>query len=171
MGNGMQDGFAIRALVTDVDGVQTDGGMYFGPEGQVLKRFNVKDGYGTVALLRAGVLVAWITADDTEIVRERARRLGITELHSGVADKGACLRDLRERHGLRRAEVAYMGDDLNDLPAMAEAGLGACPRDAVAEVAAEAAYVSTRKGGEGAVRELCDLILRHNARVAGGGEG
>jgi YrbI family 3-deoxy-D-manno-octulosonate 8-phosphate phosphatase len=171
MGNGTQDDTRIRALVTDVDGVQTDGGMYFGPEGQVLKRFNVKDGYGTVALLKAGVLVAWITADDTDIVRERARRLGITELHSGVADKGACLRELRERHGLRLEEVAYMGDDLNDLPAMQEAGLTACPCDAVPEVVAAVGYVSIRKGGNGAVRELCDLILAINARAAGGGEG
>lgn len=163
-------GGPIKALVTDVDGVQTDGGMYFGPEGQMLKRFNVKDGHGTVELLSAGILVVWITADDTEIVRTRARRLGIAELHSGVQDKGACLRDLMARHNLRPQDVAYIGDDINDLPAFAEAGLAICPADAVPEVLQAADWVTERKGGEGAVREVCDLIRRRNAACAGGGE-
>jgi len=152
----------IRALLTDVDGVMTDGGMYFDAGGQALKRFDVKDGYIVRPLQRAGVLLVWVTGDDSAITRARAAKLGIDELHSGVEDKGAVVRDFLQRHSLAREEVAYIGDDLNDLPAMAEAGFTACPADAVAEVQAAADLVVSRPGGAGAMRELCDLILQWN---------
>lgn len=155
----------IRALITDVDGVLTDGGMYFDAQGQAAKRFNVKDGFIVGTMRRAGVLLAWISGDDSDITRARAQRLGIAEVYSGVEDKGECLRDLMERHGLRPQEVAYMGDDLNDLPAMRLVGFSACPADAMPAVAAAAHYVATRRGGEGAFREVCDLILLWNSEL------
>ena len=155
----------IRALVTDVDGVLTDGGMYFDRHGQALKRFHVRDGFIVGAMREAGVLMAWITGDNSEITATRAAKLGIVELHTGVEDKGACLREFMARHGLQRDEVAYMGDDLNDLPAMAEAGICACPADAAPEVLAAADVVTHRRGGEGAVREFCDMILAWNREL------
>ena len=157
----------VRALVTDVDGVWTDGGMYFDASGQAVKRFNVKDGYIVGSMGDSGVLIMWVTGDDSDITRARASKLGIDEVCSGVEDKGQCVRALLERHDLRREQVVYMGDDLNDLSGMAEAGLTVCPSDAVAEVKQAADLVTTHAGGNGAVREICDLILMWNAEFEG----
>ncbi len=156
---------AVRALISDVDGVWTDGGMYFDAAGQALKRFDVKDGYIVRVLQQAGVIVAWVTGDDSDITRARAARLGIDEVCNGVEDKGDCVRRLLERRGLTPAQVVYMGDDLNDLPAMAAAGLAACPADAVAAVRAVADIITAHGGGRGAIRELCDLILQWNVEL------
>lgn len=168
MGNLPPPGRAVRALITDVDGVWTDGGMYFDHGGQALKRFDVKDGYIVGVMRRAAVLVLWVTGDDSDVTRARARWLGIDGVCSGVEDKGACVRQLMAQHDLRREEVVYMGDDLNDLPAMAEAGLTVCPADAVAEVRAAADLVTAGGGGHGAVREVCDMILKWNAQLERG---
>lgn len=158
----------ISALITDVDGVWTDGGMYFDHDGQRLKRFDVKDGYIVGVMRRAGVLMLWVTGDDSDVTRARAQWLGIDGVCSGVEDKGACVRQLMQQHGLRREEVVYIGDDLNDLPAMAEAGFTACPADAIAEARAGADLVTTGRGGHGAVREVCDMILKWNAQLERG---
>jgi 3-deoxy-D-manno-octulosonate 8-phosphate phosphatase (KDO 8-P phosphatase) len=161
----------VRALLTDVDGVWTDGGMYFDATGQALKRFDVKDGYIVRPLQRAGVRLVWVTGDESAITRARAQKLGIDEVHEGVEDKGAVVRAFLQRHGLQAGEAVYMGDDLNDLPAMQAAGFAACPGDAAPEVIAVADLVTSRPGGRGAVRELCDLILRWNQEAAGGSQG
>jgi 3-deoxy-D-manno-octulosonate 8-phosphate phosphatase (KDO 8-P phosphatase) len=155
----------VRALLTDVDGCLTDGGMYFDAQGQALKRFDVKDGFIVRPLQDAGVLWIWITGDDSAITRARAARLGIDEVRSGVEDKGQAVREVLEQRDLGRDEVVYLGDDLNDLPAMAEAGLAACPADAVPQVLAAADLVLTRAGGHGAARELADLIMAWNAEL------
>lgn len=155
----------IRALITDVDGVLTDGGMYFDRNGQALKRFNVKDGYIVRTMQESGVLMAWVTGDDSDITRARAARMGIDELHSGVDDKGQCVAALLARHGIAADEAVYMGDDLNDLPGMEQVGFCACPADASPEVLRHADLVTTAKGGEGAVREVCDLILEWNREL------
>ena len=152
----------IRAFFSDIDGCQTDGGMYFGPEGQAIKRFNVKDGYIVAVLQQAGVKVIWVTADDSDISRARARRLGIDELVSGVKDKGIALFELKEKYNLETDETVYLGDDLNDLPAFAQAGLTTCPADAVPQVLAVADYMAEHNGGHGAFREIADLILSWN---------
>lgn len=149
----------IRLLVSDVDGVLTDGKMIYGPDGGELKNFNVKDGTGIRLLQRAGVRVAWITGENSPAVRFRARKLDIEDLYAGTDEKVKALDDLLALRGLSYGDVAYIGDDLTDIPPMQHVALAVAVADAVPEVLKVAHYVTRRKGGEGAVRELCDLIL------------
>ena len=150
----------IKLLVLDVDGVLTDGSLYIGPEGECFKGFNAKDGLGISCALRHEVQVAIITGRSSEIIHRRAEELGITLLYEGVKDKYAKLQQLALQLGLAREEVAYMGDDLNDLPAFQAAGVALAPADAVPEVAAAADFVMQRRGGAGAVREAIEMLLR-----------
>jgi YrbI family 3-deoxy-D-manno-octulosonate 8-phosphate phosphatase len=150
---------ALRALVLDVDGVLTDGGMYYGPGGEGLKRFDVKDGLGLRRLREAGLLLALISGEKSRIVLRRAEKLRIGEVHVGVEDKSAVFADLLRRHRVAAAGTAYMGDDLNDLGPLRAAGLAVAPADAVPAVRRAAAWVTRRPGGHGAVREVCDAIL------------
>jgi len=154
----------IRALVTDVDGVLTDGGIYYTEHGDELKRFDVRDGQGLVSLREAGVLTAIVTRRQSAIVARRARELGIAEVHQDVTDKGAAIADLVARHALTPAGICYVGDDLGDLPAMRAVGLPVAVADAVAEVRRAAAYVTRARSGHGAIREICDLILAARRR-------
>lgn len=150
---------AVRALVTDVDGVLTDGGLYYAENGDELKRFDVRDGQGLVLLREAGVLTAIVTRKRTTIVVRRARDLGIAEVHQDARDKAAVLADLMTRHRLTAAAVCYVGDDVGDLPAMRAAGLPVAVADAVPAVRRAATYVTRARAGHGAIREVCDLIL------------
>ncbi len=149
----------IRLLAMDVDGTLTDGRIYIGPDGEVMKAFDVKDGYGIVRFRAAGGIPAIITGRQSRIVEARCRELGITELHQGVADKLECLLALAEKHHLEREEIAYIGDDLNDMSCLEYAGLSACPGDAIETVRGSCTYVCTNPGGRGAVREFLDRIL------------
>jgi YrbI family 3-deoxy-D-manno-octulosonate 8-phosphate phosphatase len=149
----------IRALVTDVDGVLTDGGLYYAESGDEAKRFDVRDGQGLVLLREAGLLVAIVTRKQSTIVARRARDLGIVDVHQDVTDKAAVVRDLLARHAVAPADTVYVGDDVGDLPAMALVGLPVAVRDAVPVVRRAARYVTRSSGGHGAVREVCDLIL------------
>ncbi len=155
----------VKMLVTDVDGVMTDGGMYFGPNGQALKRFDVKDGYGLKLLQRSGVAVAWITSDESAITRARFAALGLDLLHDGVADKAEALQAVAVEAGCGMGEIVYVGDDLNDLAVAAMAGTFVAPADAVAEVLAQAGAVTQAAGGHGAVREVCEAIIEHNRKA------
>ena len=148
----------------DVDGVLTDGGLYYAENGDELKRFDVRDGQGLVLLLEAGVLTAIVTRKQTTIVTRRARDLGVVEVHQNVADKGAIVTELLARHHLRREEVCYVGDDVGDLPAMRAIGLAVAVADAVLAVRRAAAYVTRAHAGHGAIREICDLILSARPR-------
>jgi 3-deoxy-D-manno-octulosonate 8-phosphate phosphatase (KDO 8-P phosphatase) len=150
---------AVRALVLDVDGVLTDGGLYYAESGDELKRFDVRDGQGLVLLREAGVLVAIITRKQSTIVTRRARDLGITEVHQNTTDKAAALADLLARHRIPAAAACYVGDDINDLPALRAVGLPVAVADAVPPVRRAAAYVTRAHAGHGAIREVCDLIL------------
>jgi YrbI family 3-deoxy-D-manno-octulosonate 8-phosphate phosphatase len=154
----------VRALVTDVDGVLTDGGLYYAENGDELKRFDVRDGQGLVLLRDAGLLTAILTRKQTTIVTRRARELGIAEVHQNVTDKAAILADLCRRHQLSPASVCYVGDDVGDLPAMRLAGLPIAVADAVKDVRHAASYVTRAGGGRGAIREICDLILAARSR-------
>jgi 3-deoxy-D-manno-octulosonate 8-phosphate phosphatase (KDO 8-P phosphatase) len=142
-----------------VDGVLTDGGLYYAENGDELKRFDVRDGQGLVSLREAGVLTAIVTRKQTAIVTRRARDLGIVEVHQNVTDKAGALTALLARHGLRPAEACYVGDDIGDLPAMRLAGVAIAVADAVPEVRRAATYVTRAAGGHGAIREICNLIL------------
>ena len=155
---------AIRLLAMDVDGVLTDGGIWYTERGDELKRFDVRDGQGLVLLAAAGVITAVITRRRSDIVERRARELGIREVHQDAADKAAVLKDVLARHGVVPDEACYVGDDVGDVPAMALVGLPIAVADAVAPVARAAAYVTRASGGRGAIRELCDLILAARQR-------
>jgi 3-deoxy-D-manno-octulosonate 8-phosphate phosphatase (KDO 8-P phosphatase) len=149
----------IRLLVLDVDGVLTDGRLLYGPVGEEVKRFDVRDGFALVAARRAGLAVAVISGRASAAVTRRMTELGVAEVHQGVDDKRRCLDDLCARLGVTRAQVAAMSDDLPDLPLLREAGLALAPADAAAEVLGVAHWTSRRPGGRGAVREAVELLL------------
>jgi YrbI family 3-deoxy-D-manno-octulosonate 8-phosphate phosphatase len=146
-------------LCVDVDGVLTDAGMYYGPTGEVLKKFNTRDGMGLARVREAGVAVALISGEDSAIVHARAAKLNIDDVFSGIANKLEVIQDLCARQNVGLDEVAYIGDDLNDLAAMECVGLACAVADAAEPVKAVAQYVAERRGGEGAVREVCELII------------
>lgn len=150
----------VRLVLTDVDGVLTDAGVYVGPDGEVMKRFSVRDGMGVERLRTlAGLETGIITRERSAIVERRAEKLRITELHLGVMDKLACARTIVERRGLGFEHVAYIGDDVNDAELLGAVGFSACPADAEPPIAALVHHVCTARGGHGAFRELAELIL------------
>jgi 3-deoxy-D-manno-octulosonate 8-phosphate phosphatase (KDO 8-P phosphatase) len=149
----------IRALVLDVDGVLTDGGMYYGPGGEGLKRFNVKDGMGLRLVLEEGIAVALISGEDSEILRRRAEKLKIVDVYVGVEDKLKTLEGFLATRKIPLSDAAYVGDDVNDLPPMGKVGLPIAVADAVPEVRKAAKWITSRRGGDAAVREVCDALL------------
>jgi len=150
---------AIKAIALDVDGVLTDGGFWWGPNGEEWKRFTFADVMGVSLARKAGLRVALISGEDSPLVDRFAAKLGISDVEKNCKDKAAALRGVAERHGLSTNEFCFMGDDVNDRAAMELAGLSAAPADAQPVVLARAAFVATRNGGHGAVRELIDAIL------------
>jgi 3-deoxy-D-manno-octulosonate 8-phosphate phosphatase (KDO 8-P phosphatase) len=150
----------VRLLGLDVDGVLTDGRLLFLDSGEGGKHFHVRDGQGLRSLQDAGVQVAIITGRRSAAVEHRARELGIRELHQGIGEKGVVWSAIQARLGVGAGHCAYMGDDLPDLPCLRQSALPSCPSDAVDEVLAEVLFVSRLPGGRGAVRDLCDLLLR-----------
>lgn len=149
----------VRIVFCDVDGVLTDGGIYFGPDGQVFKRFDVQDGYGIRRLLEEGVRVVFVSGDDSPIVQARARRLGVAEVYTGVGNKAEVVQSVLEREGIGPEEACFVGDDVLDLGAMQAVGVAVAVADGHPEALAVASYVTTRPGGHGAVREVCDHII------------
>jgi len=154
-------------LCVDVDGVLTDAGMYYGPDGEVLKKFNTRDGMGLARVRAAGVAVAIISGEDSAIVHARAAKLRIDDVFCGAADKLVAIDDLCSRHGLQRDEVAFIGDDLNDLTALERVGFACAVADAADPVQAVAHYVTRRRGGDGAVREVCELLVASRGDLDG----
>jgi len=154
----------IRLFATDVDGVLTDAGMYYTESGDEFKKFNTRDGMGIKLLQRAGLITALITQEETKLVARRGEKLTIPEVHQRVHDKLRALRDIATRHGLTLDEVAYMGDDVNDLEALRAAGFSATPADGIPSVRRAVDYVCRRQGGQGCVREVVDMILAAQAR-------
>jgi 3-deoxy-D-manno-octulosonate 8-phosphate phosphatase (KDO 8-P phosphatase) len=150
----------IRLLVLDVDGVLTDGGLFVSASGEEAKRFHVHDGLALVAARKAGLRIAILSSRASAAVTRRMTEVGVGEVHQGVTDKAGALDALRERLGLAVGEVAMMGDDLPDLPAMACAGLALAPANAAAEVKRAAHWVARRGGGDGAVREAVEMLLK-----------
>ena len=149
----------IKLLALDVDGVLTDGSIYISPAGEVFKGFNAKDGMGISCALRSGLQIAVITGRQSPIVERRCEELGITLLQQGVKDKRLALQQMAQELGLVREEIAYMGDDLNDIPAFKASGLNFVPADASMEVLAVADIITKASGGRGAVREAITMIL------------
>jgi 3-deoxy-D-manno-octulosonate 8-phosphate phosphatase (KDO 8-P phosphatase) len=154
----------IRLLILDVDGVLTDGRLYFGPRGEALKVFDVRDGSGLVQLQRAGCAVAVVSGRRSAMVAVRCRELGVRHLYQGVPDKLGVFARLCARLKLTPASCAFVGDDVADLPMVRAAGLSFAVADAHREVRRAADIVTRRGGGRGAVREVCDHLLALRAR-------
>ena len=149
----------IKLLALDVDGVLTDGSIYISPAGEVFKGFNAKDGMGISCALRNNLQIAVITGRQSPIVERRCEELGIKLFMQGVKDKRLALQKMAQKLGLTREEIAYMGDDLNDIPAFKASGLNFVPADGSIEVLAVADIITKAKGGCGAVREAITMIL------------
>jgi 3-deoxy-D-manno-octulosonate 8-phosphate phosphatase (KDO 8-P phosphatase) len=156
----------VKLLALDVDGVLTDGGLYYSDSGEEMKRFHVKDGQGLQALRDLGIEVAIISGSASPSTLHRARTLGILHAFVGTEDKLATLQMVCQQLGLSLAQVAYVGDDVTDLPVMRAVGCPLTVADAMPENRACALYVTTRGGGQGAVREICDYLRQvHMDRV------
>jgi 3-deoxy-D-manno-octulosonate 8-phosphate phosphatase (KDO 8-P phosphatase) len=149
----------LKAIALDVDGVLTDGGVWWGPNGEEWKRFSFTDIMGVSLARKAGLIVALISGEDSPLVDRFAVKMGITDVEKNCKDKARALRTFAERRGLALDEVGFMGDDVNDLEAMKISGFAAAPANAVPPVLKCAAFVASKPGGNGAVRELVDTLL------------
>ncbi len=155
----------IKLLISDVDGVWTDAGVYYSEDGELLKRFSIRDGMGVERLMElVNVETGIITGENSGAVKKRAGKLGIGEMHLNVKDKAGALREIMERRDLDSEEIAYIGDDVNDIAVMEMAGLSACPADAIASVRDIADFVCNNNGGNGAFRDFAEMIILFKKR-------
>ena len=153
----------IRMLLTDCDGVLTDGSVYYSNSGESMKRFHIRDGMGVERLRHvAGIETGIISGEESISLKRRAEKLLIKECHLGVKEKGVIVRSISERRGIPLSSIAYIGDDINDLSVFSLIGLSASPRDAMSEVKNRADFVCELKGGEGVFREFAELIMNAN---------
>lgn len=150
----------IRLLILDVDGVLTDGRIVMNDRGEETKFFDVKDGHGIKLLMRYGIDVVFLTGRQSAVVEHRASDLGVREVHQKIWNKLEIYEEIIARRGLRDEEIAFMGDDIVDVPLFHRVGFAAACADAVGEAKRAAHYVTGRRGGRGAVREVCDMILK-----------
>lgn len=152
---------AIRAVFLDVDGVMTDGGLFYNEKGESLKRFHVHDGQGIQSLRNQGLIVGIISGRSHPAVSQRAQELGIDPVFQGIHNKLSCLQDWAQAANIRFSEIAFMGDDLADLPVLQSVGFAAGVPNAVKQVQQVSHWISERAGGHGAVRCLADLFKEH----------
>ncbi|MGE0356787.1 MAG: KdsC family phosphatase [Burkholderiales bacterium] len=158
---------AVRLALFDVDGVLTDGRLYYGPSGEAMKAFHILDGHGLKMLARSGVATGLLSGRHSEATAARARELGIAHVILGADDKLAHFERLRGELGLEASQCAFVGDDLPDLPVLARCGLAVAVANAVPEVKALAHLVTRAAGGEGAVREACEFVMRAQETLEG----
>ncbi len=163
--NAFRDAASVRFLVLDVDGVCTDGKLYFQENGHPVKCFNAQDGIGIKTAMLAGIGIGIITGRNDPCVLARMSQLGVTEYHAGFESKLPKLEAIRKKYGLKPEEMAYMGDDWIDLDPMRSVGMPIAVANAVAQVKKEARYITAARGGDGAVREAIEFLL--NARLDG----
>ncbi len=159
---------SVRLVIFDVDGVFTDGRLFYSPEGEELKVFHVRDGVGVKALAREGIEMAVISGRASDAVTLRMGELGIPRVFQGDHDKVPLFHDILDDLGVGPEETAFLGDDLPDLPVLEKVGLAACPADAHDRVKENCHWVGRARGGRGAVREFCDFLIE--SRNAAGGE-
>lgn len=150
----------IKLVITDVDGVLTDGGLYYTSEGLVMKKFNVKDGMGIRLLRENNIKCAIITTDTSELINKRAERIKVDYVYLGVWDKENKMKEICELENITPQNVAFIGDDVNDVSIINEVGFSACPNDAVDGIKNIVDLTLSKKGGEGVFREFVDLVLR-----------
>ena len=155
---------SVELILSDVDGVLTDGGIWYDNQGVEIKQFHIRDGLGIKLWQRAGFRFGVLTARSSHIVKLRAQELGIEIVRQGFENKLPVARDILKELGLKPEQACYIGDDLTDLPVMRHVGLGVAVADAAAEVRAAAAHVTQSPGGHGAVRELIELVLKAKSR-------
>lgn len=153
----------VRLLSLDVDGVLTDGGLYYSDDGRVMRKFSVRDGVGIKRVIDIGVAIAFVSAGKTDSIRSRAQTLGVGHVYQGVEDKLATVTTLARQLGIAMSDVVHIGDDLNDAPLLRAVGLPITVPGAAPEVLRVARYVTTCAGGAGAVREICDLLVAAKA--------
>ncbi len=158
---------AVRLVIFDVDGVLTDGSLFLGDQGEEYKAFNSRDGHGMTMLQETGVILAVITGRTSEVVRLRMESLGIQHLFQGRRDKLPAYEDLKRSLGLEDAQIAYVGDDLMDLPILRRAGLAVAVGDAHPLVQRHAHWQTPSGGGRGAARDLCELIMEAQGTLPG----
>ena len=159
-----QRALKIKLLICDVDGVFSDGRIYLGNQGEELKAFHTKDGFGIKAILEMGIQVAVITGRESQIVEDRMNALGVPYIFQGKEDKLTVYKNLLNKLNLKENEVSYIGDDVVDLPVIRDCGLGVAVNDAHPLVLQNADLITYTKGGFGAVREVCDLFLQCNGQ-------
>ena len=150
----------IKLILLDVDGTLTDGGIYLGNSGEELKKFNVKDGYAIVNSQKVGIEFGIITGAESELLKNRAKQLTIKYLYQGISEKTLVLKEIMKNLNLKKEEIAYIGDDLNDIKIMKMAGFCGTPLDGANELKEFADFISTKNGGDGAVREFIETILK-----------
>lgn len=163
----MNDVSRIRLIVLDVDGVLTDGTLYYGPEGEAMKGFSARDGMGISLARLGGLKTAVLTGRRSPMVERRTAELHMDYVLQGVGDKLPRLQQLCQETGFSLSDIAYMGDDLNDVEVIRQAGLGAAPADGCQEARQAAAFIASCGGGRGAVRELVEYILKEQGRWQG----
>ena len=150
----------IKILLTDVDGVLTDGGMYYSAHGDVMKKFNSKDGMGINILRKKNIPTIIVTKEKTEIVKKWARKMNVKKVYDGVLEKELILEKICKFFKISEKEIAFIGDDVNDLKLMQKVGFSVAPKDGNNAVKKIVDYITKSKGGEGAVREITDLIVK-----------
>ncbi len=155
----------IKAIAMDVDGVLTDGGVWWGPNGEEWKRFHFADIMGLSLARKSGMVIALISGEDSPLIDRLASKLGIGDVHKNCKDKAGALRAFSEHHGLQLQDICFIGDDVNDLSALSIVGLSACPADARPSIRKHCQVVTKLGGGNGAVREVVDILLA-SAKIA-----
>lgn len=155
----------IKLIIFDVDGTMTDGGMYYSAEGDIIRKFQVKDGMGIVLLKKADFKIAFMTSENSSIVAARAKKFEVDATILGCHNKTDAVKLLADKMDLDLHEIAFMGDDVNDYHAMKLVGFSACPADSVDAIKKISDYVCQKNGGDGAVREFAELILRTHEKT------
>lgn len=150
----------VKLVLTDVDGVLTDNGVYYSEAGEMLKRFSIRDGMGVERLRKiCGIETGIITGELSPSVAKRAAKLNITELHLGIKNKVSLLHEIAERKNITPSQIAYIGDDVNDMEIMEKVGIAACPEDAMAQIKRIVHFTCANKGGYGAFREFAEFLI------------
>ncbi|RZD44463.1 MAG: 3-deoxy-D-manno-octulosonate 8-phosphate phosphatase [Thaumarchaeota archaeon] len=151
----------VKVVITDVDGVLTDGGMFYSKNGEMLKKFNTRDGMGVELLRNNKIPVIIITRENSKIVLSRAKKLLIDDVNIGIKKKEMLLPKICKKYQINKENVAYIGDDINDLEILKQVGFSASPCDGISIIKKESDYICQSKGGEGVLREVADLIISY----------
>ena len=152
----------IKILLTDVDGVLTDGGMYYTSAGDYMKKFHARDGMGVNLLKKSGIPTIIVTKEKTKIVKNWAKKMKIDHLYDGVQEKEKLLKEICKKYSVTSSQIAYIGDDVNDLGLLKKVGFSATPNDGIMDAKNIVNYVCEKKGGDGVLREIADMILHNN---------